>query len=174
MPNKDAIVYYDKIVPDAFHGTSDANAGLILKQNSFRSGNNERSYLGDGVYFFESSIEEARKWATGRFKDEKICVLRATLHLGKCLNLQEFEHQKLVFEVKEKLLKLDIKEEELTDALLINFFARQFDIDSVKAIIVKDRLETFFKGSKFFRHIQVIICMKNMSRIQDIEKIRIN
>jgi len=54
---------FEKIIPDAYHGTDFASACNILREKKFRTSTGEHQYLGDGVYFFESSIQEAQNWA---------------------------------------------------------------------------------------------------------------
>ena len=86
-----AIKYFEKIVPDAYHGTSMQESEEILRDGGFICSNHDELYLGMGVYFFESSEWNAKDWASRRawkkFRTDNIGILRATINLGRCLDL---------------------------------------------------------------------------------------
>ncbi|MEA3545209.1 MAG: hypothetical protein U9R69_08330, partial [Thermodesulfobacteriota bacterium] len=55
------IPYVEKIVPDAYHGTSLNIAHNVLDSGKFKVSNSSDDWLGSGVYFFESSLLFAKK-----------------------------------------------------------------------------------------------------------------
>ncbi|HKL82757.1 MAG TPA: hypothetical protein VJ879_09585 [Desulfobacter sp.] len=160
---KPNIVNIEKIIPDAYHGTSAKNAKNIC-QEGFRPSEGEQ-YLGDGVYFYEAAMSHAENWARKQFKGEPIGVLKSTINLGRCLDLHVKEHQELANFVAEKLRKRG--KWAITDAVVINFIASNFlPIDSVKATYVSSKTtKRVFDGSRFYSHSRLIICVRNLKNI---------
>ena len=159
---------YQKIVPDAFHGTSSKNAKKILSEG-FQISRGPGQFLGDGVYFFESSEWHAKNWAL-RHRDrltEKIAVIQALINLGHCYDLHNAEYRKLARETKENLNRHGTKE--ITDAVVINFLATKFKIiDSVRATYISTeygRGQRIFEGSRFFEYVQLMICVRRTENI---------
>ena len=62
------VKYFIKIVPDAFHGTEIEVAKKIHRDKKFIPGLNDQYYLGDGIYFYEASLEHAKIWGRKRLK----------------------------------------------------------------------------------------------------------
>lgn len=153
---------YEKIVPDAFHGTSVALSKDIVNEG-FKPSTGERQFLGDGVYFFESSIAHARGWARPKFHPGPIAVFRAVVNLGRCLDLHDIEHRELLRKTRDKLQQSGKK---ITDAFVINFVAENFHlVDSVRATFSDPKYGKLFDESKFTAHSQLIICIRNLRNI---------
>jgi len=157
----------DKIVPDAYHGTSKDIAEKIKKDGKFVHSTGEDQYLGNGVYFFESSEWHAKNWAVGRFKGEKIGIIIAEINLGKCLELSNKEHRDFLRDTAIDLQKSGYK---ITDALVIDFIIKKFPnmVDTVRASYMGlkyQHAKKIFPGSHFYDYQQLMICVKNQSNI---------
>lgn len=72
-----------------YHGCSEETAGKILAEQSFIPSTKFYDWLGEGVYFWEYAPYRALEWAITRCAREggQPVVLRATIRLGRCLNL---------------------------------------------------------------------------------------
>lgn len=155
------IKYKDRIVPDAYHGTSLETARRIIREGRFKLSKGSHQFLGDGIYFYESSRWHAEKWASKRH--ENIGIICAVINLGKCLDLHNYEYIRLLKKVRKKLLQRGIPE--ITDAVVINFSAKQFEFDTVRATYSSRNLDKIFPGSKFWEYSQLIICVRNQDQI---------
>jgi len=164
---------FEKIIPDAYHGTDFASACNILREKKFRTSTGEHQYLGDGVYFFESSIQEAQNWAKKKTKSVKggckYVVFRAIINLGRCLDLTRREHINVILKLKSRLSE-KTKKKEIAVSALINFLTYKFDeIDTVRAFnCLGNRL--FVRPNIYYT--QLIICVKKHECIIDFEKIK--
>lgn len=159
---------YQKIIPDAFHGTSLKHVKKILSEG-FQISRGSNQYLGDGVYFFESSEWHAKNWAL-KNRDrltEKIAVIQAIINLGHCYDLHNEEYRKLARETKDNLNRQGNKK--ITDAVVINFLATKFTtIDSVRMTYVSTEYgqgQRIFEGSRFFEYVQLMICVRKIENI---------
>ncbi|KIH76261.1 hypothetical protein SAMN05660860_00121 [Geoalkalibacter ferrihydriticus] len=165
MSKKSTIEYIQKIVPDAYHGTTLISAGKIFKEG-FNPSTGPRHWLGDGVYFHESSSyfaeREGRRAARERgLADPQIGVICATINLGRCLNLNTYEHAEAVKVAKENLIARGKKD--VTDAVAINFVALLEGADVVKCSFVwKKDLKV---GERLFLYNPVLICVRNTQNI---------
>jgi hypothetical protein len=76
-----------------FHGLDrDVGKKILNGEENFLHSNNGYDWLGDGIYFWESSPERAKQWAeqSSKRKDSKVkepFVLGAILDLKTCLDL---------------------------------------------------------------------------------------
>ena len=164
------VKYFTKIVPDAFHGTKLEIARKINLNKKFEPSFREQNYLGDGVYFYEASLEHAKIWARKRSENGKIGVIRSTIHLGTCLDLHNREH--LDFLRKTAIDLSERQNKPLTDAFVINFVVQLADstgikIDTIRATHTRSRknLSKVFKGSHFYYEIALMICVRNLKNI---------
>jgi hypothetical protein len=161
----------DKVVPDAYHGTSQKRAEKIIKDREFLPSTGEDQYLGDGFYFFESSEWHAKDWARRRFRGEEIGVICAIIYLGNCLDLNNRDHVSFVKTVAVKLAKMSGRP--VTDAIVINYittFPSANPIDTVRAShygILYQGGRRIFPGSHFLDFSQLMICVKNVNNIKD-------
>jgi hypothetical protein len=157
------IIHTEKIIPDAYHGTKAKDAENICS-NGFNKSTGEKQFLGDGVYFFESSKAYAEDWARNRFKCEIIGVVKSTVSLGRCLDLNDKEHKDYVEHVVKELKERGMQE--ITDSVAISFIATVFEeLDSVRATYISPKYKKIFKGSHFYKYSQLIICIRNLRHI---------
>lgn len=163
--HKPRIKKINKIVPDAYHGTSLEFARKIVDTKEFLIDKSKDHYLGDGVYFFESSLSNAIYYAGNRNKF--IGVIKSQINLGNCLDLHDREHLEFVFNTAQSLKKR--KGVEITDAFVINFIASMGDIDTVRATYIATRSgrkrEKIFSGSRFYHEQQLMICVRRQENI---------
>ena len=75
------------LVIRGYHGTSAAQAAVILR-DGFRPSDNDYDCLGNGVYFFEDGLDQARAWAKRAHPDEP-AVVRADIRLEDCMDLKD-------------------------------------------------------------------------------------
>jgi len=157
----------EKIVPDAFHGTCADSADDIKKEGKFKGGKRTDYYLGDGVYFYESSCWHARKWAEDKCSNmgKEWVVFRVTLSLKNCLDLHDRNHVLYVKDFAEKMK--GITGEDANDTTVLNFCCfKNTKICSIRATYSKlENNKPIFKMSRFLDHNQLIICIKDISRI---------
>lgn len=157
--------HIEKIVPDAYHGTSLQNAKKIVDTKEFTYNHNKSHYLGDGIYFFESSLSNAIYYAERR--NAFVGIIKSQINLGYCLNLHDREHLNFVKETAKSLEER--KGSTLTDAFVINFIATKADIDTVRATYIATRSsgtrEKIFSGSRFFHEQQLMICVRKKENI---------
>src|SRR5437870_3007771 len=99
-----AVQFINKVVPDAFHGSKLDTARQIVRSRTYvPSTGNEKLYLGDGVYFYEGSLEYALEWAQDKFPGMPIGVVQSTIQLGKCLDLNTRRAVELIVWVREQI-----------------------------------------------------------------------
>ena len=77
-----------------YHGCSRDTADTILAEQRFLPSTRAYDWLGEGVYFWEYAPYRAREWAEARCTRDggEPAVIRATIRLGRCLNLLDIEH----------------------------------------------------------------------------------
>ncbi|NQT68696.1 MAG: hypothetical protein HQ552_03855 [Desulfobacteraceae bacterium] len=164
------VKYFNKIVPDAFHGTELETARKIRNDKKFIINLSEQNYLGDGVYFYEASLEHAKIWGRRKSKNGKIGVIRSAINLGRCLDLHNKDHLNFLRETANGLSGRTKKV--LTDTFVINFVAQLADnsgnkIDTIRATHARNiRLSAkIFRGSRFYYDIALMICVRNLKNI---------
>jgi hypothetical protein len=69
------------------HGTSATQAAAIVR-DGFLLSDNDYDCLGNGVYFFEDGLTQARAWATRAHPDEP-AVVQADIRLEDCMDLKD-------------------------------------------------------------------------------------
>jgi hypothetical protein len=164
----------DTTIPDAYHGTSKANAEIILREG-FKPSVGEKQYLGDGVYFFESSKHEAVTWARRTYDEHQVAVIHAMIRLGRCFDLYNHEYltffvnfaERLRQEAEQRHLRSGRPMVTVTDALVVNLIAQKVKIDTVRAGRSR-RARRMFPGSNWFLGQQIIICVRNIHNISDV------
>jgi len=160
------VQYSNKLIRDAFHGTSKANAESIIQSRRFIYSRGEDCYLGDGVYFFESGLEHAKWWAEKKFSGQQIGIIIAHIQLGKCLELGNPQCIELI-----RLAKAQIEtarfSERITDAFVINFITAIIDrqIETVRGYFPVKATGKIFPGSHIYANVRVTICVKKYDNI---------
>lgn len=165
------IKYVEHIIPNAYHGTTLKKANEILKTKKFNVSRGKNKFLGDGIYFYEASRWHAFKWAERCHPNIDLGIICATINLGKCLDLHNYEYIRLLKSVRRELRRRKIPE--VTDAVVINFYATQEDFDTVRATCTVPEPEKMpsriFPESRYYEFTQLIICVRNQKRILAIE-----
>jgi hypothetical protein len=173
MNSKTKIAYVDKIVPDAYHGTELKKAQKILSNGKFTLSRGKAHYLGDGVYFFESSEWHAKEWCKRCFPNSEHGVICATVNLGKCLDLHNQEYKRLLQKVAIKLGMRGVKD--ITDSVVINFLATNIEnFDTVRFTYVKitEKYKEIYSRSRIQDFSQLIICVRNIDMILNIKLVK--
>lgn len=153
--------HLEKIIPDAYHGTSQEKAKNICKSQTFIKSQGRDCYLGNGIYFYESSKKSAEEWALDRYGS--VGIIRATILLGKCFDLANQEIRDLLKEVRSLILK---KKPECTDASVINYASTHlFDIHTVRGVFIRKKLKKVFPGSRLYANTQIMICVREPANI---------
>jgi hypothetical protein len=157
----------DKVVPDAYHGTSRVNAVSIIRTKKFEPSSGENCFLGDGIYFFESGKEHAKWWARKQYPGTGIAVILAVVRLGRCLDLGDPDHIALIRLTKEEIEKKG-GTKNLTDTAILNFLTSKIDkeIETVRGYFHGSHFRLFVE-SKIFEITHVIICVKKHENIVD-------
>jgi len=77
-----------------YHGCSQETADRIFAEQRFLPSTRAYDWLGEGFYFWEYAPYRALEWAGQKCKQEGgiPAVIRATIKLGRCLNLLDVEH----------------------------------------------------------------------------------
>jgi hypothetical protein len=70
-----------------YHGTSATHAAVILR-DGFVPSDNDYDCLGNGVYFFEDGLAQARTWAKRAHPSEP-AVVQADVRLEDCMDLKD-------------------------------------------------------------------------------------
>ncbi len=77
-----------------YHGCSLETAHRILEAGEFVPSTKAYDWLGEGIYFWEYAPYRALDWATERCQRRggEPAVIKASIRLGRCLNLLDIEH----------------------------------------------------------------------------------
>ena len=77
-----------------YHGCSREAADRIFAEQRFLPSTRAYDWLGEGFYFWEYAPYRAFEWAGQKCEQEggTPAVIRATIKLGRCLNLLDIEH----------------------------------------------------------------------------------
>ncbi len=77
-----------------YHGCSRRTAERLLSDQQFLPSTRSHDWLGVGAYFWEYAPYRALDWAVVRAAQEsdEPAVIRATIRLGRCLNLMDSFH----------------------------------------------------------------------------------
>ena len=180
MSSKPDIPESDVIV-EAYHGTS-FNAASNILIHGFRPSEGTDEWLGKGVYFYEASREHAYNWALNvkKIHPTQIVVMRAEVKLGRCLDLLHNpahvdllenyfnEAENKVFNKKLKSKRYFDEQISITESAVIELINRQAAVDSVRTSYSSGK--SIFPGSRFTRGQQIIICVRNLNNILNVEK----
>lgn len=159
------IEFIDKVVPDAYHGTSRANAENIIRTKRFMPSSGRDCFLGDGIYFFEAGKERAKWWAKKRHPRMPIGIIFAQIQLGRCLDLANKSHIEVIRLAKQRIIEKGIADE-ISDTLVINFLTKEIDrdIETVRGYFLGSR-NTIFLESKIYEIVHIVICVKKQGNI---------
>lgn len=160
---------FEKIIPDAYHGTDIDTAEKVAAEQKFIPSNGNDDYLGCGVYFFESSKWHAKDWAIKKGKKlgfTEYAVLNSRINLGRCLDLNNMDHRNYVKDIASEFKRRGATG--VNDAIVINFFASKVKIDTVRANYVVPGMGKIFEESRFYSYSCSMICVRDTDKITDI------
>ena len=164
-----------KIVPDAYHGTDASNVASI-KANGFRISSGKNLYLGDGVYFYESSKKHAIGYPKLHNKTCKVAVFRCDIDMGDCLDFHNQDHKEAIrkFAAQIRHLAFDsaafrkqhniCSREDVTEPFIINLAAQISKADTVRATHGESG-NPLFEGSKISAESRLVIAVRNTNKI---------
>jgi len=172
----------------AFHGCDFSTyENIIYNNESLKYSNNDYDWLGNGIYFWESSVQRAREWAEERVENKiysKQAVIGAVIDLGYCLNLMDSAYVPVLKNGYE-LLKLRAEKEDIkmpmnrggTDKLSryldcavieqiheFNNNTRKKRFDSVRGVFIEGK--EIYAGSGFMDKTHIQICIRNPNCIK--------
>jgi hypothetical protein len=169
-----------------FHGCTRHSAEAILADRTFRPSSKAYDWLGEGVYFWEYAPYRALEWAERRcaVRGDEPVVIRATISLGRCLNLLDREHIAPVRRVYDafqtvlgdKLPRNTERGAHYLDRLVIDAYCRAIGehttlpIQTVRGSFAEG--EPIFPGSKVLSraHAQIAVrdvgCIRSMSLVR--------
>lgn len=150
--------YSMNIITDAFHGTSKVNAEAI-NETGFKVGRNPDLFLGDGAYFYQGSQREAVNYAKEIKRFEEAVVVQATIRMGKCLDLDAWEHRELLEELETELLE-SREFDEVPLPFAINTLSEFSDFDTVKKTIQKNQRPAHFTKSRVYSYTRTMIAVR--------------
>lgn len=108
----------------AFHGCDEDTAHKVLyNHEALLPSNNSYDWLGNGVYFWENSVDRAQQWAEAACErynkknpdkePKRPSVIGAVISLGNCLNLTDYKSGDILrtgYEILKYELELNGKE----------------------------------------------------------------
>ena len=108
----------------AFHGCDKETYQKVLHNHeSLLPSNNTYDWLGNGIYFWEDSVDRAQQWAVSACKRynkknpnapaKEPAVIGAVISLGNCLNLTDYKSSDILkngFEILKYELEINGKE----------------------------------------------------------------
>lgn len=154
-------------VTEGHHGTYLDRAKKIVAEG-FKITPKDDHYWGYGVYFYESGERDAIKWAQDMQEREhggKIAVIRSEIEIGECLDLDNQDHRDLVLEMRNSLIAKGVPEETVTTPVAINALADILGTDTVRLTYESKAEGKLFAGSRLFRRVASILCVRNLQRI---------
>jgi hypothetical protein len=142
-----------------YHGCSTESAEKIIAEQQFMSSQRAYDWLGEGVYFWEYAPYRALDWAILKCDREggRPAVLKATIKLGRCLNLLDIEHIPGVREAYRSFAhKLDPARiprntdsgAHFLDRLILDAYCRRVDMRS--GSLVQTVLGSFAEGEAIY------------------------
>jgi hypothetical protein len=158
------------VIDNAFHGTELAVAKRLANGESFKVSTGLDQYLGQGVYFYEVSLEQAESWVN-RKRYEEYGILQATVKLGRCLDLNTPEHRKILQYVAAALEKKVGSSEEVTDAAVIEYYASEMEkrLETVRYAFSQDtKSGPIYRNSRFSAR-EMILCVRKLQNIRKVD-----
>lgn len=167
----------------AYHGTYRSNVFGIMT-NGFRKSSTNGEWLGEGVYFFDESLDgkgNAKKWAyykwgTAGWPNESYSVLSVLIETDNFLDLLDSSQLELFNRFRDEYVEsmsatgIDLKAytPEMLDCVIINAMCKKYPVGSIR--------QSFFMP--FWRDYQlnvcshipncVVICVKDNNAIKKI------
>jgi hypothetical protein len=168
----------------AYHGTTKAAADAILA-NGFVVSQNRFDWLGDGVYFFQDSLERAVAWARDHF-DAPWAVVVAEIDLEHCFDLLDPTWFALLNEAYDGVVEVYRREgrslprqEGLAhgvDRIVLNYAIEVLDQRGIAISTVRGAFQEgspAFPGSALFDRSHVQIAVRDVSAIRIVEVVEV-
>lgn len=156
------------------HGTSRSYLDSIQK-DGLRISRNDYDWLGDGVYFFQDSVERAREWAVQEHGSDAI-VICADIELENCIDLVDSKWSKcfsnmyndFIAKFKEGRLPIPTQSGKAhrLDRHVINYCVGVLAengvvVSSLRAPFVEGN--PFYPGSALYCESHIQICVRDVS-----------
>ena len=164
----------DLRVIEGYHGTTVSASTVAIAEQKLIPSHNPWDWLGDGIYFWEGSLNRAILWVRRKYGNQG-AIVRARIRLGRCLDLFdtrwipviEAAHQKLLRESQAKGVVLPVNKggNHALDRLVINYVCEKlYEMDSVRGPFLEG--PPIFEGSLLPNLTHVQIAVRNLSMIQ--------
>lgn len=161
-----------------YHGTARAAAEEILKVNSFQESKGENHWLGEGIYFFEKDVGQARDFICKARQVKDYSIIEAEIVSEKLLDLIDkdtfLELNGLCDEIIARLKKISgngktVKVKNLmTNTIALNAAYDIIPYEVVRAAFETPKVEKI-KGTNFIP-VQIQVCVKKPEAIVRIEE----
>ena len=161
-----------------YHGTNRSAAKDILKTNSFLESKGKEHWLGEGIYFFEKDVGQARDFISKARKTRDYSIIEAEISSEKLLDLVDkdtFEElNDLCEEMIARLKKISgngkaIKIKNLmTNTIALNAAYDVMPYEVVRAAFETPKVEKI-RGTNFIP-VQIQVCVKEPKAIVRIEE----
>ncbi len=151
-------------ITKGYHGTKlDAARGIIA--NGFaRSAPDSGAFLGEGVYFFDGQVSQAKRWATEHKAKtgDAIAVIGSNIKFGRMLNLADKEQSDcLNWFACEYRLRTKMK---VTLATIIDIAAEKLNAQVVKAVRIPKNPSQLMETT-FSADVEIILAVRELSNI---------
>jgi hypothetical protein len=147
-----------------YHGTSSDVAEEIKRTYFKLSAPDSGAYLGEGVYFFDGQLSQAKRWAITRYSKvgKGIAVIESRIRHGRILNLTDREHRDLVLWFEAEFNRKSLKKATLPT--IIDIVAEKLQIDVIKAVRIPSNASLIMETS-FSSDVEVILAVRNLTNI---------
>ncbi len=105
-----------------------------------------------------------------RKRQKQYGILKATIELGRCLDLNTPEHCGILQDTRAALINRVEDPDDLTDAFIINWFASNVELDTVRWTMTPERSREIYPKSRI-RGNEPMICVRNVANISEISLI---
>jgi hypothetical protein len=149
--------------PEAYHGTSQANADQIIK-SGFQIQKGADNMLGDGVYFWDAQFSQACRWAK-KADRRSPAVIKSNVRMGRRLNLTEEKHADMI---RETIREAEKRGTKMTEVAAIALTAHVVHADTVTAVRRTDSTRQMVHGSTWPAlpaYVESIICVRTLQNI---------
>jgi hypothetical protein len=158
---------FDRRVVEGYHGTSWKRALQAVQFQGLSPSRNSWDWLGDGIYFWEGSLNRGIEWAV-EHHGEAPAVIKADVRFGRCLDLFDtawvpvFQaaYQRVVRAYQQKALPLPRNRggNHSLDRVVINYICEElYQIDTVRGPFLEGK--EVFPGSFLpdLAHVQITV-----------------
>lgn len=150
-------------VTKGYHGTTLAVAQDVMQTYFKMSPPDAGAFLGEGAYFFDNQLSQAKRWATTRnTPGTKTAVIESGVKYGRLLNLTDKEQRDdLEWFAREYQRKTN---ETVTLPTIIDIVADRLGAEVVKAMRIPHN-PSFLWQSRFSADVEVILAVREVKNI---------